>query len=149
MVLNSWQSSIFSFSGTGIMTVSLHTAWFCLVSIDEELQAQAYYEFVCVFLYTKNNSRFVSTHPYPCWRCQRPTACSVLQDIVSTIVNLTFPNLHLRVMACLLDSKHKQRIMNVAKLFQNHSANFQNKGEQKQTNSFTEIYTGCACMKMA
>lgn len=63
-------------------------------------------------------------YPHPCWKSQEPTACSVLQDIVSTIVNLTFPNLHLRVMACLLDSKHKQRIMNIAKLFQNHSANF-------------------------
>lgn len=86
-------------------------------------------------------------HPHPCWKSQRPTVCSVLQVIVSTIVNLTFPNLHLRVMSCLLHSKHKQRIMNVAKLFQNHSANFQNKGEQKQMNSLRKIHTQCACMK--
>lgn len=93
------------------------------------------------------NSIFVFTSSPPMLKSQRPTACSVLQDIVSSIVNLTFPNLHLRVMACLLDSKHKQRIMNIAKLFQNHSANFQNKGGQKQTNSLRKIHTRCACIK--
>lgn len=124
----------------------LDFAWFQLMR--NYSQPQAYYEFACIFIYTKNNSRFSSTLP-PCWKSQRPTACSALQGIVPTIDNLTFPNPHLRVMACLLDSKHKQRIMNIAKLFQNHSANFQNKGGRKQTNSFRMIHAGCACMKMA
>lgn len=63
-------------------------------------------------------------HPHSYWKSQRPAACSVLQGIISTKVNLTSPNLHLRVMACLLDSKSAESTMNVAKLFRKHSANF-------------------------
>lgn len=39
----------------------LDFAWFQLMR--NYSQAQAYYEFVCIFLYTKNNSRFLSTLP--------------------------------------------------------------------------------------
>lgn len=112
MVLNSWQSSTLSFPGTGIMTVSHHTqldfAWFQLMR--DYSQAQACCEWMRNFLYTKKiPPDLCPLHPHPCWKSQRPTAQSVLQDIVSTIVNLTFPNLYLRVMACLLDSKSTNR----------------------------------------